>query len=184
MGTNKALLELGGQTIVAGTAQLLRPLTDDLFIVADDARPFASLGLPVVPDLVPGSGSLGGIWTAVARASHPFVLCVACDMPFLERPLLQALLAAPQPGDDAVMPRLPSGPEPLLAVYGRGLLPAMERAVAGGDLRIMNALREAHVRFLESEELDRLDPGRRSFLNVNTPTDLAAARSRAEKDRR
>lgn len=183
MGVNKALLDVGGATMVGRTADLLRPLADDLFIVADDAAAYAALGLRVVPDLVPGRGSLGGIWTAVARAANPFVLCVACDMPFIAPPLLFALLDGPHPGEDAVIPRLPTGPEPLLAVYSRTLLPAMERAVAAGDLRIMAALERARVRFLEGEELERLDPGGRSFLNVNTPGELAEARSLTEGPR-
>lgn len=180
MGVNKALLDVGGTTMVARTADLLRPLADDLFVVANDTPLYAGLGLRVVPDLVPDRGSLGGIWTAVARAANPFVLCVACDMPFLAPALLRALLEAPGATDDAVIPRLATGPEPLLAVYGRTLLPAFERAVAAGELRIMAALGQARVRFLEGEELERLDPGRRSFVNVNTPGELAEARTRAE----
>jgi len=39
----------------------------------------------------PGSGSLGGIYTAVVSGVGP-VLCVAWDMPFLTVDLLRALL--------------------------------------------------------------------------------------------
>ena len=182
MGANKALLELGGRTIIERTVEILRPLAADLFVVSDDDAAYAAIGLPVVPDVIPGRGSLGGIWTAVTRATHPFVLCVACDMPYLEAALLQALFDAPGPGDDAVIPRLPSGPEPLLALYGRTLLPALERAVRAGELRIMTALREARIRFIDAADLDRLDPDRRSFINVNTPAELAEARSRAGRN--
>lgn len=183
MGTNKALLEVGGRTIVARTVELLRPLTDDLFIVADDPLPYAGLGLRVVPDLLPGRGSLVGIFTAIARAGHPFVLCVACDMPFLEPCVLRAVIDAVRPGDEAVIPLPAGGPEPLLAVYGRSLLPVVERALAAGELRVMGALGAARVRFLDAKELERLAPGSRSFVNINTPAELAAARRAAGKVR-
>lgn len=181
MGTDKALLEVGGAVILRRTADLLRPLVGDLFVVADNAEAYAPLGLPVVPDRVPDRGSLGGILTAVARAAQPRVLCVACDMPLLQPGVLALLLAAAGPEADAVIPRPAGRPEPLCAVYGRALLPALEQAVAAGRLRIMDALAGAQLRFVEAAELAPVDPNLRSFLNVNTPDELAAARALAAR---
>lgn len=175
MGSDKALLEVGGDAILRRTAALLGPLVDELFVVADNVAAYAPLGLPVLPDLVTGRGSLGGIMTAVARAANPRVLCVACDMPLLTPGVLSLLLDAARPEHDAVIPR-PVRPEPLCALYDRRLLPALERAVAAGRLRIMDALAGAQIRFVDAGELARVDPALRSFTNVNTPEELAAAR--------
>lgn len=179
MGTNKALLEVGGAAMLRRSADLLRPLVDDLFIVADDPAPYADLGLPVHPDIHPGCGAVGGLHTALARAAHPLVLCAACDMPHIGRPLLELLLRAATPGDDALLPRVGGRPEPLLAVYGRSALPGFERTIAAGRLRVLDALVGLRVRFLEEPELAAADPGLRSFVNVNTPHELAAARALA-----
>ena len=181
MGSNKALLEVGGCGMLHRTAGLLRPLVDDLFLVADDPAPYAGLGLPVFPDLLPGRGALGGIHTALARAVHPRLLCVACDMPLIRPALLELLLGAGD-GEDALLPRIGGWPEPLLAVYGRGALPAIERALAGGRLRVLDALAGVRLRFLEEDALAAADPGYRSFVNVNTPDELEAARSIAAAD--
>lgn len=179
MGRNKALLDVGGSSMVRRTAALLRPLVDDLFLVADDAAPYACLGLPVLPDVHHGCGSLGGIHAAVAGATNALVLCVACDMPHLFAAVPELLLAAADPADDALIPRIGGRPEPLLAVYGRGALPAMERAILGGRLRIVDALLELRVRFVDEERIRAVDPSLRSFVNVNTPEELAAARALA-----
>lgn len=184
MGRNKALLDVGGSGMLRRTVGLLRPLVDDLFIVADDAAPYAELGLPAVPDVHPARGALGGIHAALARARHPLVLCAACDMPHIERRVLELLLGRAEAGYDAVIPRINGFPEPLLAVYGRGALPGIERSIAAGRLKVMDALEGLRVRFVEEEELAAADPGLRSFVNVNTPEELAAARAAAAGPRR
>jgi molybdopterin-guanine dinucleotide biosynthesis protein A len=149
MGTNKALLDVRGSAMIRRTIGLLRPLVDDLFLVADDPEPYVDLALPVVPDVVPGRGPLGGIHAAVTRAAHPFVLCAACDMPHILPGVLELLLTAAVPGIDAVVPRPGGRPEALLAVYGRSALPAIERSIAAGRLKVMRALDGLRVRFIE-----------------------------------
>jgi len=78
MGRNKALIEMrSGSSVLRRTAALVRPLVDELFIVADDASPYLDLGLPVIPDRHHGCGPAGGIHAALCHAAHPLVLCAA-----------------------------------------------------------------------------------------------------------
>jgi len=176
MGTNKALLEVGGRGMLCRTAQLLRPLVDDLFLVADDAAPYAGLGLPIIPDVHTGRGAIGGIHAALRHAAHPLVLCVACDMPHIGRGVIELLLSSAGPDNDALIPRVGGWAEPLLAVYGRTASAGFERAILAGRLRVMDALEGLRVRFVDESELRVSDAGLHSFVNVNTPGELAAAR--------
>jgi molybdopterin-guanine dinucleotide biosynthesis protein A len=176
MGTNKALLDVGGLAMLRRTADRLRPLVGELFVVADDAAPYAKFGLPVVPDLHHGRGAIGGIHAALVHATKPAVLCVACDMPHIGRGLLELLLTSAAPDDDALLPRIAGRPEPLLAVYSRAAAERFERAIAAGRLRVVDALESLRVRYLDEPELRVADPDLTSFVNVNTPADLAAAR--------
>jgi molybdopterin-guanine dinucleotide biosynthesis protein A len=182
MGANKALLEVGGCAILRRTVALLRPLVNDLFLVADDAAPYAGLGLPVLPDVLSGRGALGGIHAALMQAARPRVLCVACDMPFIE-PGILALLLGSDAGEDALVPRVGGHPEPLLAVYRRSALPAIERALAAGRLRVVDGLEGLRVRYIEEGEIASVDPAGRCFVNVNTPGELAAARAAVDEGR-
>lgn len=176
MGTNKALLEVGGRGMLERTADLLRPLVGELFLVADNPAPYAGLGLPIIPDVHPGLGAIGGIHAALRHAAHPMVLCVACDMPHLGAGVIELLLTSTRPDDDALVPRIAGRPEPLLAVYGRTAAAGFERAISAGSLRVMDALDGLRVRFLDEVELRAADAGLRSFVNVNSPGELAAAR--------
>lgn len=179
MGRNKALLDVGGAVVLHRTVDLLRARLEDVFLVADDPAPYAGAGVRVLPDVIPRAGALGGIHAACVHASTPFVLVAACDMPLLEGAVIDLLIESARPGVDAVIPRPASRPEPLLALYASSLAPALAQAIAGGRLRVMDALGPVRVAFLEEDELRRADPGGRSFVNVNTPEDLAAARALA-----
>src|SRR5205814_8355549 len=88
-----------------------------------------------IPDGRPGSGSLGGIHTAIVSGAGP-VLCVAWDMPFVTIELLRALLEG-STGWDAFLPESDGrrGVEPLCAVFGPECAAAIERRLALGDLR-------------------------------------------------
>ena len=92
-------------------------------------------GLRVVPDVRPGLGALGGIYTAVVEAPGP-VVCVAWDMPFVSVALVQAL-AAGLDAHDAMLAESDGrrGVEPLCAAYGPACRDAIAATLDAGDLR-------------------------------------------------
>jgi molybdopterin-guanine dinucleotide biosynthesis protein A len=96
-------------------------------------------------------------------------------MPFLH-PAVISYLAALAPGYDAVVPRSGAGCEPLHAVYGRSCLPEVERMVRDERLRLDALFSAVRVRWVDADEVRPLDPLLRSFVNVNTPEELEAAR--------
>jgi molybdenum cofactor guanylyltransferase len=101
---------------------------------------------------------------------------VACDMPFLSRPLLryQLLLARDY---DAVVPRVGEFLEPLHAVYSQACLePARALIDHSPHRRVVDILDLVRVRYLEEQEIRMLDPLGLTFMNVNTPEDLARVR--------
>jgi molybdopterin-guanine dinucleotide biosynthesis protein A len=105
-------------------------------------------------------------------------MIVACDMPKLSKPLLEAMLLTagdedalvPEPIGEAA-PRL----EPLHAVYRRTCLAAIDACLARGELKTTAFLGAVRVRTLDEGWLRRYDPTLASFVNVNTPEDLHAA---------
>lgn len=175
LGTDKALLEMGGQTLVQRAVATLAALSDDLVVVI---RPDQALHLPgarVVNDLAPYQGVLAGIAAGLAAAQHEWSLLVACDMPFLNLDLLRYLIEQAD-AHDIVVPRLEVGLEPLHALYHRRCLAALESALQAGERRVRAFYSALDVRYVSPEEMARLDPAGRSFFNINTPEDLATAR--------
>jgi len=174
MGTNKAFLEFGGVRIIDGLLAKIRPLFPETLIIASDREAYAGLGVAVIADRIPGKGSLGGIYTAVAHGAFPQTFCIACDMP-LASPAVIAHLRDQAPGYDVVVPRTADGYQPLHAVYGKHCLPHMEAMIRADRLKIDRLFPLVRVRTVGEAELRRLDPTLRSFINVNTREELEAA---------
>jgi len=185
MGTDKALLPLrqGDPPLARSVIERVGEVAADVFVVASDRPAYEAFGVPVVPDRYPAAGTLGGIATALANAECEHCLVVACDMPFLSVPLLRWMADQPR-GYDALVPRLPGESrqgtgfvyQTLHAVYARRCLPAIERALAAGRRQVIGFFPEVRVRPVELDEVIALDPGLRSFFNVNTPEAAAEAR--------
>jgi len=172
LGADKALLLLDGQLLIARTVQELSALSDDLIVVTNTPEHLEPLGLAarLVTDERPHEGSLMGIYSGLKAARHPHALVVACDMPFLNLPLLRYMVSA-APGYDVVIPRLAGMLEPLHAVYGRSCLPWMVRLLDEGQRKIIAFLPNVQVRQIEETEIDRFDPFHLSFVNINTAQD-------------
>ena len=174
LGRDKALLELGGQTLLARAVAALEAVVGEVIIVGPPERAEHAHGVRVVPDAYPGTGPLGGIATALEATATPRVLVVACDMPFLD-PRLLSWLCHVDPNADITVPRANGQTEQLHAVYHRRALPIMRTQLASGDYRIDRLFVRVRVRFVEEAELRAIDPELRTFLNINTPADLEAA---------
>jgi molybdopterin-guanine dinucleotide biosynthesis protein A len=175
-GRPKGLYRVGGGRIIDRVAAALRTVVRTVVLIAND--PDAAQWLPGVPvhrDERAARGSLVGLETAVRHAGGP-VLVVAWDMPFVEPGLLALIASGLTAGVNAVVPEGPRGPEPMCALYTPECLPAIERALADGDLRLGSLV--ARLPGLSRIPLDRVaalaDPAR-LFFNVNDQADLELA---------
>jgi molybdopterin-guanine dinucleotide biosynthesis protein A len=175
----KGLETVGGRRLLDRVVDALRDATGALpLLIAND--PHAAewrLGLEVMADLVPGTASLGGIYTAVCAGAEP-VLVVAWDMPLLTAGLLRAL-AAGAGGYDVFVPesRGPLGVEPLCAVYGAACAEPIRHCL---DRRILHATAfHDMVRVGRMPLADVAEHGvpEELFFNVNDRADLETARA-------
>ncbi len=173
MGQDKAWIELDGEPLVQRVAGVLGQVADEVIVVANDPR-YERLGLRVVRDRWPDGGALGGIATGVGAASHDVVLVAACDMPFLAADVWRLLLAH-QGEADVVIPRVGGEYETMHALYTKGCVPHMARAIAENRLRVIGFFDAVRVLAVDEPELRAVDPTLRAFTNVNTPEELASA---------
>ena len=166
MGADKAMLRIEESQPLAlvATAQL-RLAGLQVSLVGDPVK-YASLGLPVVPDLRPGCGPLAGIESALTATASDWNLIVACDLPSIRWELLSQLFDWTD-GADAVIPRhADSKLEPLCALYHRRALPVVQGALDAGTRRVTDAIGNLTLRYLPVAD-------DRAFCNLNTPGDVA-----------
>ncbi len=177
-GALKSALRIGGERIIDRQIAVLRRVADPIFIVAPDPAPFESLGLDVVPDVIPGCGALGGIYTALVTSPCDRTLVVAGDMPFIALPLLERLVQTTDA--DLVVPRTERGYEPLCAVYSARCASPIRRRLESGSLQASRLPEGVHVEELGPETLAAYDPDGLLFVNINTPHDYERARNLIE----
>jgi len=172
-GIAKGLLDFGGETIASRTVSLFRSIFADVFVVANDAVPYASLGVRIEADRIAGKGAPGGLHTALAAARTPWVFTAGCDMPFLSERPIRHLAAQRSGGDRAVVPVWGGLAQPLHALWSTAALADVERLVSAGDPSLQSIVGAVGARLVSEREWGSVDPGGRALENANTPEDLA-----------
>ena len=179
LGRDKAVEPIDGQPLVGRVMDALSGIADELVVVVNTPQRGRELPLRdsavVAVDIYPNAGSLGGIFTGLSSASNQWGIVVACDMPFLNLDLLSYLLSFRE-SHDAVVPVLDGRPEPTHAAYSKVCLSAIEARLEADDLKIARFFDDVRVKYVSQRRVEEIDPGRRSFFNVNTEEDLARAR--------
>ena len=173
-GVNKALLTIGGRTVIERIVSVLARVFRDVIVVTNSPKPFHFLGLPTYPDIIPGRGSLGGLLTGLHRSGEQGGFLVACDMPFLNDALIRRMIGLVA-ARDVVIPSIDGMLEPLHAFYSKRCIPHIQALLEADDLKIIHLLTKVDMLEVPEEELIRIDPNLRFAMNVNTPEDFEKA---------
>jgi molybdopterin-guanine dinucleotide biosynthesis protein A len=177
MGEDKALKTFLGRPLIQRVVGRLAPIADEIIVTTNRPADYDFLNLRLVSDIKPDRGALGGLYTAIASATHPIVAVIACDMPFASATLIETMskLLVKEEAD-VVIAKSEEGYEPLHAVYRRETcLPAIEAAIAADQWKVIAWFPQVKVRVLTPEEIKSADPDRLAFWNVNTPEEFAKA---------
>ena len=84
MGQDKRFLSVGPGTLYGRSLAVLRAVFEQVVVVVAQDSPSIEAEVPVLRDLIPDCGSLGGLYTGLKQAGTEWVFAVACDMPFLD----------------------------------------------------------------------------------------------------
>ena len=175
---NKALLKIGGRSIIERIINALSEVTADILLITNSPDEFKHLEIPMFGDIIPGAGSLGGIYTGLKVSETYHHLIVACDMPFIRPPLLTFLIQQSK-GYDVVIPVTPDGHHPTCAIYSRDCIKPIEAQIRSGNLKISDFFRGVKTKRLDFNTLhDQYD--QIMFFNINTKEDYLKAVSVAE----
>jgi molybdenum cofactor guanylyltransferase len=186
MGRDKALVELAGRPLIELALEKLRALGFSPRIVGSrlDLATFA----PVILDIHPRAGPLGGIEAALSASDREQNLFLPVDLPWLPIEFLRWMIDRVELTSAlATIPRLQGLPQPLCAIYSRSVLPHVRAALASGDAKVINAIERASKTtglridsfdvesIATSRSWEQPRPLHKWFENINTPADLEKA---------
>ncbi len=176
MGRDKALLDWGGATLMEHALSLCKAVSERVAIVGSAQH--ARFG-PVLLDVYPGRGPLGGIHTALSATRTDLNLMLAVDMPLVEPGFLHYLVDRAQPTQAlVVIPRVAGGWQPPCAVYRKPFGEFARQALERGSNKIDALFAQVELCVVEEAELAREGFSDTMFQNVNTPQELEEARRR------
>jgi molybdopterin-guanine dinucleotide biosynthesis protein A len=180
-GQDKALVELGGKTMLARTIELVVSVCGEATIVAAEGK-YSEAPSEVLADRWPGQGPLGGILTALQSSAQrgtefTWNLIVSCDMPFLTREWLEFLCQrAERSTKQVVVAESENGLEPLCACWKTAAMPDVQAAFESGVRKVTEAMKRLPTEVLDVSVWKRFDTEGRLFWNMNTLADYEEAK--------
>jgi molybdenum cofactor guanylyltransferase len=190
-GADKAMVRLGGKSMLQRTGELLEKVCGDVTIVAAEGK-YSGAPWPRIADRWPGQGPLGGILTALHHLcatdsgnqnrdeegdSCPFALILSCDMPFLTAEFLRFLAERALASEAAIIvPQASNRLEPLCACWCSAATEAIQAAFDAGGRKVTEAMKHVSMEVLDESAWKRFDTDGRLFWNMNTPADYEEAR--------
>jgi molybdopterin-guanine dinucleotide biosynthesis protein A len=147
MKRNKAFLPFGDSTFLEHLLGELEDFPEILIsAAAGETHLYDSFNRPVLEDIYPGRGPIGGLYTALVNCRSSRLLVLGCDKPLFKGNLGKFLAEQSCSGDyEALVPRTRDGRlQPLCAIYTVSCVKVFYSQILAGNNRLTNALR--HLR--------------------------------------
>ena len=177
MGSPKALLPFGSETMLQRVVRLLGEVVEPIVVVAaaDQNLPPLPVDVILTRDEREARGPLEGL-RAGLKALPPSIdsaYVTSCDVPLLVPDFVRQMIDLARDYDIAVM-EIDGFTHPLSAVYRRATLPFVEELLARDRLRPVFLFEAVNTRRVRPEEMTA-DPELRTLRNLNTPEDYEGA---------
>jgi len=168
-GTDKALYQYDGQSLIRYSLELLTRKFPSVSIVAKDAGDYEWLGYPVVADIVDQQNPLVGVLSGMVNSNTDWNYFHACDLPFIQSGVFDIIVDKFDSIDDgaqALLPLTDKGVQPLAGFYHKNIIDSLREAIHG-NLSVKKWVNTLTVRTVNFGNA-------MSFCNINTVKDLDA----------
>lgn len=168
-GRDKVVAPVGDKLLIEHVIEVIEPLFENVLLIGhkrDDLR-----GLPVIEDLRPGCGPLGGIYTALSAVKSQRIFVFAADMPNLNKQFISYMISVSD-DHDIVIPVWSQGREPLHAIYNKRILPVVKTLLDEDLFKIFNLLNRVDTFTIPEDVIREFGMPEKMFANINTLHDI------------
>lgn len=168
MGEDKGLALLKGLPMVTYVIKSIQsvPLVVKMITSNIDYIPF---GLPVYADSIREKGPMGGLLTALEHSFAPYVLLIACDMPFVTKKTLCRLIDNSK--ENMITVALTNGKiNPLFAIYPKSILSELRAFLENNQLKMQDFITSHDHYFVKMDEIENNIPY--ALTNINSQDEL------------
>jgi molybdopterin-guanine dinucleotide biosynthesis protein A len=175
----KALIDFNGRPLIEEIIERLEKVVDSIIISVRDRAQGELLGATLsrgyrfAYDDHRNVGPISGILSGLSECEDEYCFISACDMPFINRDVVRLLFERCE-NYDAAIPRWDDGfLEPLHAVYRCApMINEIKKAIDKGEKIILAPVFKMKVNYVAVNEIRKLDPDLRTFININTCEDM------------
>jgi len=129
MGTDKALLKIGGQTIIERTRNLMLNIFENVLLSTNDFESYRFLGLPIVEDIYKNHGPLSGIHAALVVSATDKNFFLSCDLPLMEEEMIRYIIGYKSLRHISI-PAANERMQHLCGIYRKSLVPVIENILS------------------------------------------------------
>ncbi len=173
MGSDKGLLVLHGKPLIQYSIEVLKELCSEIIICTNNPA-YETFGFPVIKDVYPDLGPIGGIYTGLLNTNSDSNFVLSCDMPFINSQALAYLLSKNNKSLVSIPIHDQNMIEPLCALYSKAILPQLTKQIRNQDLKIMNLQKKIDVNWVKMDSsFEFFHPD--LFFNVNDQDSLDIA---------
>ncbi|WP_035186570.1 molybdenum cofactor guanylyltransferase [Alteribacter aurantiacus] len=179
MGTNKALLTVGGIPTIERVKDILISTCSQTVVVGNQEDLYRFLNVSFIKDHHSGKGPLAGIHAGLKWSTTDWNLVVACDMPLMNEEVVLGLIDQSNASSDVIIPRAGGRDQPLLALYRKSSLPIMEQALEENRLSLKHVLSHLKVKSVTFNDLNGVSERQweRAFFNMNRPDEYVRVKN-------
>jgi len=169
-GEPKSWAKFRGKRLIEYAVNLGTQLADKVFIVNGKTLDYSHLGVTTIEDEITDCGPIGGLFTALLKASTDKVIIMPVDMPYLNELIYRELLKL----SDNVRPviaRSHSGIEPLVSVWYKDNLPVIMNCINKNQFSLHGPIRALDAVFVDlPKKMNNYQD--EYFININYKEDL------------
>jgi molybdopterin-guanine dinucleotide biosynthesis protein A len=175
----KALININRKTLIALIIERLEKVVDSIIISVRDRAQGELLKAALTReyrfayDNHSNTGPMSGILSGLSACEDEYCFIAACDMPFINENVVRLLFRRSE-NYDAAIPRWEDGfLEPLHAVYRCvPMIHETRKAIERGETIILAPVFKMKVNYVQIDDVRKLDPALRTFININTNDDI------------
>ena len=132
---------------------------------SEEIKKYEEMGLTVIVDLYDDIGPMGGIYSSLKKCKEDYLFVTACDMPFIDKNLINKLQLNIKKNIDAVLFSKNKLLYPLGAIYSKNMISYMEELINNKEYKLLNLIKTSNFIELPLENTELSDD---ILKNINT----------------
>jgi len=167
MGMEKGLATLHGKPMIQYLIEATIGFAKSQSIIGHHPD-YAHFGVPVLTDLIPNKGPLGGIYTALSHCPSDRALILSCNSPLIQSKTLEKMIG--QSNGDILVGTIGDRIYPFPGIYPTSLLSELKKTLESNLLKIQAFILNNTYKLISWDQISA--HAEIEFANINTSEEL------------